>query len=265
MELQVMKTKFFHGGFLNPLRGFITLTGLSLLLCTNASAQLLHSASPEKDDTRQGNKQFDKENYSDAEADYKKALDKKNNMPEAMFNLGDAVYKEKRYPEATQQFELSSQTNPDPMIKAKALHNLGNTYMEQRRWEDAVRSYKNALRWNPNDRDTKYNLAYANAMLRQSKNDQKNQDKNNKQDKKDQDKQQQQQQNQKPDQGDNKQQQQQQADNKQQQQKGAAKAQLSKQDADKLLQALEDENQKTNQKVQQKQVHPVNVKILKDW
>lgn len=241
---------------------------LSLVICCQwASAQIFKSTSPEKDQTRNGNKEFKKENYADAEADYKKALDKKNNMPEAVFNLGDAVYKQKRYGEAQQQFDLSARTNADPMVKAKALHNLGNSYMEEKKYEDAIRSYKQSLRWNPNDKDTKYNLAYANEMLRvknqqQQQNDKnkdkKDKDKDKKEDKKEEKK------DQRPDSNQDQQAENKEGDKKDQQQKGP-KPRLTKQDAEKLLQALNNEEQKTNQKMQQKQVKANGVKILKDW
>ena len=54
-------------------------------------------------------------------------------MPEAMFNLGDAIYKQKRYDEAIKQFQSAAQTNPDPHVKAQAYHNIGNAYLEQAR------------------------------------------------------------------------------------------------------------------------------------
>jgi Ca-activated chloride channel family protein len=91
-------------------------------------AQIPFSTAPEKEATRNGNKQFEKENYAEAEAAYKKALDKKNNMPEANFNLGDAQYQQKRYEEAEKQFTLSAKTNSDNTVKAKAYHNLGNSF-----------------------------------------------------------------------------------------------------------------------------------------
>ena len=235
-----------------------------LLGSFNAHGQFITSTQQERTETRKGNKLFEKDNYTDAEASYKKALDKKNNMPEAMFNLGDAVYKQKRYDEAIKQFQLSAQTNPDPAVKAKAFHNVGNSYLEQRKWDDAVKAYKESLKLNANDRDTKYNLAYANAMIQKEKNDQKNNKNQDKKDNKDQDKKndKQDQKNQPPD---NKKDDQQ---SKNDQQKGQQKGQqpkLSKEEAEKLLQALANEEQKTNQKVQQKQVKAVNVKIQKDW
>lgn len=242
-----------------------------LLLCTiagPATAQTNIFHSEEKKATRDGNKQYEKDDYTDAEADYKKALDKKNNMPEATFNLGDAVYKQKRYDEAIRQFQLAAQNNPDPKVRAQAYHNMGNSYLEQRKWEEAVKAYKESLKINANDKDTKYNLAYANAMLVQQKNDQKNnkdkkndkdKDKNKKDDKKDQGN------NKKPDSKPDQKQddKDQQGQNKDQKKEGGQ--QMTKEEAEKLLKALQDEEQKTNQKVQQKQVKASNVKVEKDW
>jgi len=240
----------------------LLLTG-GILCYTFTNAQLSNlSTAKEKTDTRTGNKQFDKDNYADAEASYKKALDKKNNMPEATFNLGDAIYEQKRYDEAIKQFQLAAQTNPDNNVKAKAFHNLGNTYLEQKKYDEAVKSYKEALRLNDKDKDTKYNLAYANAMIQQQKqNQQKKDDKKDKKDKKD-NKDQKKDQDKKDQRPDQKQDDQQ---SKNDQQKKGAQPKLSKADAEKLLQALNNEEQKTNQKVQQKEMKPVNVKIQKDW
>ena len=241
---------------------------LLLVFTAPVAAQTNIFHSEERTAARNGNKQYEKDNYTDAEADYKKALDKKNNMPEATFNLGDAVYKQKRFDEAIKQFQLSAQNNPDPKVKAQAYHNLGHAYLEQRKWEDAVKAYKESLKINADDKDTKYNLAYANAMLIQQKNQQK-QDKDKKKDDKDKDKK-----DDKKDKGDNKKpdskpddkpgDKDQQGQNKDQK-KGGAQPQMTKEQAEKLLQALQNDEQKTNQKVQQKQVKAVNVKVQKDW
>ena len=228
-----------------------------------AQTNILHSE--EKTATRNGNKQYEKDNYTEAEANYKKALEKKNNMPEATFNLGDAVYKQKRYDDAIKQFQLSAQNNPDPKVKAQAYHNLGNSYLEQRKWEEAQKAYTESLKINPTDKDTKYNLAYANAMMIQQKNEQKqNKDKKKDKDKDKKDDNKDKGDNKKPDSkpddkpGDKDQQ----GQNKDQKKAGG---QMTKEQAEKLLQAVQNEEQKTNQKVQQKQVKASNVKVLKDW
>ena len=243
-----------------------------LMLCFlawPAMAQNPLTPPKERADTRTGNLQYEKDNYADAEANYKKALGKKSDMPEATFNLGDAVYKQKRYDEAIKQFQTSAQTNPDPKVKAQAYHNLGNAYLEQRKWEDAAKSYKESLKLNANDKDTKYNLAYANAMLVQQKQDQQKKKDDKKDDKKDKDKDKKddkkdQQQGKKPDSPEDK------PGDKDKDQQGKneqkrAGGQMTKEQADKILDALKSEEQKTNQKVQQKQVKATNVKIQKDW
>jgi tetratricopeptide (TPR) repeat protein len=243
-------------------RSFLFLLFFAYYLSAFAQLNSL-STSPDKKETRNGNKQFDKGIYTDAEASYKKALDKKNNMPEATFNLGDAVYEQKRYDEAAKQFQLSAQTNTDKNVKAKAFHNLGNTFLEQQKWEDAVKAYKEALKQNPKDADTKYNLAYANAMLIQQQNqDKQNKDKKDKKDKKD-DKKEQNKDDKNKDK--DKDQQSKNQDKKDEQKKQGQQPKLSKEEAEKMLQALQGEEQKTNQKMQQKQMKVVNVKIEKDW
>ncbi|MEO6168377.1 MAG: tetratricopeptide repeat protein [Chitinophagales bacterium] len=233
-------------------------------------AQVPLSTQPEKTQTREGNKEYQQENFAEAEASYKKALDHKNNMPEATFNLGDAVYEQKRYEDAQKQFQLSAKTNADPTVKAKAFHNLGNSYLSQKKWEDAVEAYKNALKINPADADTKYNLAYANAMLNKNNGgggqNNKDQEQKDQQQNKDQKDQQQQKNDQQKDQDKKKDQQQSNnQDQKEQQPQQGQQPKLSKQEAEQLLAAMENEEQKTTQKMQKKQMKAVKVKIKKDW
>jgi Ca-activated chloride channel family protein len=222
-----------------------------LVSCLISHVSML-SAQEERGLARDGNKYFDKQKYADAEASYKKAIEKKSNFPEAIFNLGDAMYKQGRYDDAAKQFELAAKLLTDTGLKARSFHNLGNCSMERKEYEDAIKAYKQALRLNPADKDTKYNLAYANAKLKdkqQNKPDQNKQNKDNNQDrdKKDQQKKDQQGKDDKGDQKDK---------------KGGG---LSKEQTEKLLQALKAEEQKTQEKMQKKMVKPQDVKLEKDW
>lgn len=221
-----------------------------MIMSVPVQAQLPFLYLPERVETREGNKQYKDGKFADAEAAYKKALDKKNNMPEAQFNLGNAIYEQKRYDTAMAQFRIAAQTNPDTTVKVKALHNLGNCYMQQEKWKEAIDCYKQSLKMLPGDTNTKYNLAYANEKLRE----QQKQNQQNKNDQQQQQKQQEQKQNEPK-----------QQDQKEQQQKQQPQPKLSKEEAEKLMQALQNEEQKTNQKMQQKQVKAVKVKIEKDW
>lgn len=262
-----MKTQPLH--FMkNIFSPFGILLMLFLLIAEYSDAQFSFSTQKEKVETRNGNKEFQNAKFADAEASYKKALDIKNNMEEATFNLGDAIYEQERYEDAGKQFQLSAQTNSDDEVKSKAFHNLGNSFMQEKKYEDAVKAYKNSLKINPKDVDTKYNLAYANEMLRQNKDGggQGNKDQKDKNDEKDSKDEKQQSKDNKDQQKDEKQDQQQQKEQEQKDQKSSGeKPKLSKEEADKLLKALQNEEQKTNQKMQQKQMKGTRIKIKKDW
>ena len=216
-------------------------------------------AQEERSLAREGNKYFDKQKYADAEASYKKALEKKDSFPEAVFNLGDAMYKQARYEDAAKQFDKAAKLLKDTALKARSYHNMGNCSMEKQEYEEAIKSYKQALKLNPNDKDTKYNLAYANAKLKdkqQNKQDQKNQNQQNKDDKKDQDKKDGDKKDQKDKDG--------KGDKDQKPKKGNGK-ELTKEQAEKLLEALKAEEQKTQEKMQKKTAKPQDVKVEKDW
>ena len=46
-------------------------------------------------------------------------------------------------------------------------HNLGNSLLKENKIDLAIEAYKTSLRINPNDEDTRYNLAYAQKMKQQ--------------------------------------------------------------------------------------------------
>ncbi|SDS56652.1 TPR repeat-containing protein [Polaribacter sp. KT25b] len=137
---------------------------------------------------RQGNQLYAKEQYTDASVAYRKALDKSSFYDKASYNLGNALYEDKNFKEAVPQYELSAKTATDKFSKAEAYHNLGNSLMETKNYQGAVDAYKNSLRNNPNDDETRYNLAVAQKMLEKEKQDQKDDKNKDNKDKKDQDK-----------------------------------------------------------------------------
>ncbi|MGK0412048.1 MAG: Ca-activated chloride channel family protein [Polaribacter sp.] len=138
---------------------------------------------------RQGNQLYAQKQYTDASVAYRKALDNNANYDKASYNLGNALYESQNFKEAAPQYELSAKTAEDKFAKAEAYHNLGNSMMETKNYQGAVDAYKNSLRNNPNDDETRYNLAVAQKLLdkeNEQNKDDKNKDDKNK-DKKDQD------------------------------------------------------------------------------
>lgn len=136
---------------------------------------LFASAQSERKITRKGNTHYETGNFIDAEINYKKALAKNADLLEAQFNLGDALVKQERFDEALEAFEKVSASTEDQNLKANALHNKGNVLLSQQDLEGAIESYKDALRINPKDQETRYNYAYVKNLLDQQQKQQ-NQD-----------------------------------------------------------------------------------------
>ncbi len=116
---------------------------------------------------REGNRQYEADKPVDAETSYRRALDVDEKSNKATFNLGDALYRQKKYDEAGRQFEKAASETTDKIDKSRAYHNLGNSYLQQQKLKEGIEAYKQALRNNPNDADTKYNLSYALNLLKQ--------------------------------------------------------------------------------------------------
>lgn len=252
---------------------------ISILLCLFA----ISAQAQEKKLVREGNKLYEAKRYKDAANAYQQALMKNPTYTPGLFNLGNSLYQEKQFDAARKVLSSAAKTTNEKDVKGGMNYNIGNTYMAEQKWEDAINAYKQALRNNPQDADAKYNLSYAQQMLKkqqqQDKNknnkdknkDDKNKDKN-KQDKnkQDQDKNKQDQQNKdgkdkedKQDQQDQQNKDQQDKEDKQDQRPQAQPSKLSEKQAEQLLNALQQEEKKLQDKLQKGKGVPV--KVEKDW
>jgi tetratricopeptide (TPR) repeat protein len=198
------------------------------------------SAQEESTDVREGNKLYKSEKFVDAEVAYRKGLQKNPKSFEGTYNLGNALFKQKKYPEALEQYKNALALQPTAKDKiAAAFHNAGNALLSDKKIEESINAYKMALKANPKDDETRYNLAYAQMMLKkQQQNKDKDKDKEKeKEQKKEQDKNQQQQQQQ---------------------------PQMSKQNAQQILDALMQDEKNTMDK---KKKQPVRARknAEKDW
>jgi tetratricopeptide (TPR) repeat protein len=198
-----------------------------------------------------GNRQYKKENYTEAEVNYRKALEKDPGLVQGHFNLGNSLYKQKKFDESDREFENALRQTEDRETKANAYYNLGNSLLKAQRYRDAIQPYVESLKLLPNDPDTKYNLSYALAKLREQQQQQQNKsDKNNKQQKQEQ---------QKQDQDRQKQDQQQQRKQQQAQQE----KKMSKADAERILDVLKNNERNVQKKLRNRQA--VRIKPDKDW
>jgi tetratricopeptide (TPR) repeat protein len=212
----------------------------------------------ERSNVRHGNRFYEKKKYTEAEVSYRKALEVNPHSKEGTYNLGNALYKQKKAKEALEQYQKALSCENNPQRKSAIFHNAGNCFMAAKEYDKAVDSYKNSLRLNPDDNETRYNLAMAQAFLKQQQQQQK-QDKNK--DKKDQNK----------DQNKDKQQQKQDDQEKKnnkdkQQQQQQQQEQVSKEKAQQLLDALSQDEKDTQEKVKKLQMQQSKPrKTDKDW
>lgn len=213
-------------------------------------------AQNEKPLVRDGNKDYKKGDYVKAEEKYRAAIQKNNQTDAGKFNLGDALYQQKKYDEAAATFQNLSNEKISDDMKAKSLYNQGNSYLKADKYQESADAYKQSLRLNPKDEDTRYNYAYALAKLRQQQQQQKqNKDDKNKQDKDKKDDKKQDQQK-KDDQKQNK-------DQQQQQKQEAQQPKISKEDAERMLQALKNDEKDLQKRLAKKE--GTRVKIEKQW
>jgi tetratricopeptide (TPR) repeat protein len=234
----------------------------------------------ERKHVRSGNKLFfdavmdttkiDSAKFVEAETEYRKALNKKPNDLQWNFNLADAIYKQKRFDESAGKFGDIAEKMTTPEEKARALHNMGNSELMNGKIDESIESYKKALRQNPTDLDTKYNLAYA-QLLKKKQEEQRKQQDQNKDQNKDQDKQDQNKDQNKDQQDQNKDQQDKQNQNKDQQNQDQQQQQqqqnkISKENAEQLLQVLQNDEKKIQDKVKKQQAAAAKrTKAEKEW
>ncbi len=219
----------------------------------------------------EGNEKFAAKNYVDAEANYRLSQAKFKKKAIATYNLGTTIYKQNQPAEAKHQFAKAIKEAKTKPEKHQAFHNLGNTLMKEKDYSGAVEAYKNSLRNNPSDEETRYNYALAKKMLKENPPKKDDKDKDKKDDKKDPNKDKK---DDKKDKGDNKDKEKDKKDGnnkKDNQDKGDGdKPQpkpsgASKQRIDNLLDAVNNEEKKVQQKVNAQKVQANPKKPEKDW
>jgi len=228
---------------------------LLLVLSTSSFAQ------NKKSFLRDGNTLYADSSYNDAEMQYRKSLEKDQDYFNASFNLADAVYKQERYEESTALFNALIDNAPTENDLAKVYHNLGNSLVKEQKLDEAIEAYKNALRINPNDAETKHNLALSNKQKKEQE-QQEEKKEENKEEKKDQEK---------DKEGEDKQEQKEQnkeqekQDEEKENQPEEKKEEMSKEDAEKMLEAIQQEEKELQEELQKNKVKGKRVKVLKDW
>ena len=236
----------------------------------------------------QGALAIENNEFITGEVAYRKAIAIEENKATGSYNLGNAYYKNSKNEEALSRFVDAAKVATTKPQAHQAFHNLGNALMNQKEYSGAVEAYKNALRNNPSDDQSRYNLALAKDLLEKNppqegeddqEKEQDNQDKKDQQDKKDdQDKNQDQEKDPKDNQNPEDKKGDEQEDKKEpqepkdpkdeqakQQQQQPADGQLSPQQVKNLLESMNNQEKKVQDKINAKKQKGVKIKSEKDW
>ena len=207
------------------------------------------------------------EDYPQAEIYYRKA---DSNGPKfaSKFNLGNSIYQQGRYEESVEFYDASTAKADDNINVSNAHYNKGNALFEQQQYYKAAEAYKEAIRTNSENKNAQYNLAMTKEVIKQIQ--QQQQEQEQQQDSENQD-----QQNQEQQDGDSENQNQEQQEEQPEQQDSTIQNQsqfdstrLEKQsldslDAAKLLQIIQSEEQKVQEKM--RKFNSNRKKQDKDW
>lgn len=229
---------------MNRIYGILTVV-LLVLSASDAVAQV------DKKDVRRGNRDFRKENYREAEIDYRKALVKDSLSVAANYNLANTLYREGDYAQAMQTMERVKDVAPMSASAADYFFNLGDAALQQKDYQKAVEAFTQSLIMRPDDLQAKENYIYAKKMLQNQQQNQQNQDNQNNQDQNDQNDQNKDQNDEKNDQNkDNQDQNQDQDKNDQQKQpQQGQQPKITPQAAQQMLQAIQAKEKETQDKV----------------
>jgi tetratricopeptide (TPR) repeat protein len=254
---------------MKALSSHIRFSFLFLLAAVIAAPNLLAQGAGRKQ-VAEGNKYFAEEKFDEANNKYRDAEVSNPESPIVHFNIGDALYKKRKYEEALEAYRKSIQKGDDVQLQAQSYYNLGNALYRLNKWPESVLAYQQALKLNPDDKDAKYNLEYVRAKMKenaqkqpQDQQQQQQQSGSDQQNQNDRQQQEQQQDHQKDQQQNQQPQNQQQQEQQQAGQEKKDKEQLSKEDAARLLEALR--NQEKEAQKQRQIKAQGRARVEKDW
>ena len=194
-----------------------------LLVAVTAQAQT------DRQCIRQGNRLYHQKQWAQAEVEYRKALSKNAENPQALYNLGCALMMQQKDSAAIIQYQKAAQVETNKLRRSKANHNIGVICQNHRMYGEAIKAYQQSLRDNPSDDETRYNLALCKQQNKNQQQNQQNQDKNK------------------------------------EQQQQEQKDQMSKDNAEQLLNAAIQNEKATQQRMKKAMQQPQRRNVQKNW
>ncbi len=229
------------------------------LFCVFFALPALVFAQAGRKQVQEGNKLFLEEKYDAANNKYRDALNQDPLSPIIHFNLGNVNYKKQSFEDALEAYDKAL-TSEDILKQSQSYYNRGNTLFRMGNLAESILAYKRALELNPDDQDAKYNLEYVRALLKDNAEKQPQQQQQGGQ-------QGQQQENQSADRDENSedepQQEEERTEAQEQEAAQAEEKEISKEDAERILDALAD-NEKEQQKGRKIKGSGTR-RVVKDW
>ena len=236
------------------------------------------------------NELLEEDNYVEAEMEYRKAISEAPNKAVGAYNLAHSYFRQGSFEEALFRNQEAAKNATTKLEKHRAYHNIGNILMQNKECKQAVEAFKDALRNNPNDDETRYNYALAKECANQQEDgggedNKEDKDKDQEKDKEDQEKKEDENKEDKEDEGDKDKK----DGDKQEDENGKPKddkkddgkeddnkdkkdqkpkpqpGQMSPQQIKNILEAMQNQEQKVQEKINAEKQKGAKVKTEKDW
>ena len=228
---------------------------VSIILLSFCFSLVLH-AQLERKIIRKANKAYQNKEYAKAEVDYKKAMEMQPDEYRLRKNLGAASFRLDNFESASQAYTEYTVATRNSKETSDAFYNLGNSLLQAGDFPKSIEAFKQSLRKDPKNNDARYNLEIAQYMLsKQQKNEGGGGGEagNQKQDKKeDKDKNQQENKDQKQ-------------EDQQEEQSQPQPQKLSEEDAERILQALENDEKELQEDIKKQKARVQKIEIEKNW
>lgn len=287
--LETMKTQINIKSFSLVLALLVSIWGYA----QDSDKEQIKAERQSKDLVYEANELLQKDDFISAEMEYRKAISKQKNNIVGVYNLGNSYYQKGNYGEALFRHQEAANNATSKEEKHRAFHNIGNVLMQNKKCKEAVEAFKNALRNNPNDEETRYNFALAKECAKQQdqdgggddekKDDESEDKKDEEKDKKDQEKKEDEKKDNKDEEGEDdkkkgddekdedgkpkeekKDEGKGKEDNKQQKPKPQP-GKMSPQQIKNILEAMNNQEQKVQEKINAKKQKGAKVRTEKDW
>ncbi|PJC48252.1 MAG: hypothetical protein CO035_04485 [Candidatus Omnitrophica bacterium CG_4_9_14_0_2_um_filter_42_8] len=123
----------------------------------------------------QGNKLYKDGKVDEALSKWRDAQIDNPDSDKLHYNIGNGLHVQKKYEDAFNKYEKTLDSK-NSELRSKAYYNIGNTHYRMGKLQEAIEDYKKCLEINPEDEDAKYNIEFIKKKLKEQpkkQNDQK--------------------------------------------------------------------------------------------